>query len=71
MNLFFFKRTTIPRKEDPFHPSEDIKIVIDGTEVLNELPSVATSFAILVNRAHTHTLNLKYLKEMKFPFEFV
>lgn len=36
----------ITGKEDPFHPTRDIKIVIEGTEVLNELPLVATPFAM-------------------------
>ena len=36
-------------KEDPFHPPKDINIVIDGTRVMNEVPSVASS------GSHTHS----------------
>ncbi|XDV26021.1 hypothetical protein PO909_029830 [Leuciscus waleckii] len=59
----------ITGKEDPFHPPKDIKIVIEGTEVLNELPSVATAFAMFFGLINT--LNLKYPKRLQFTFEFV
>lgn len=60
------ERTTmaifITGKEDPLHPPKDIKIVVEGKEVLNELPSVAGLI---------YTLNLKYPKRLQFTFEFV
>lgn len=59
----------ITGKEDPLHPPKDIKIVIEGTEVLNELPSVATAFAMVFGIIFT--LNLKYPKRLQFTFEFV
>ncbi|KAI9520101.1 hypothetical protein NQZ68_021820 [Dissostichus eleginoides] len=40
-------------KEDPFHPPKDVKILIEGTEVLNGLPSVATAFAMLFGLIRT------------------
>lgn len=33
-------------RETPFHPPTDVKIVIDGQQVLNEVPSVATAIAM-------------------------
>lgn len=48
-------------KEDPLHPPKDIKIVIEGTEVLKELPSVATAFAMFFGLIYI-ILNLKYQK---------
>ncbi|KAJ4921206.1 hypothetical protein JOQ06_022316 [Pogonophryne albipinna] len=34
-------------KEDQFHRPKDVKVLIEGTEVLSGLPSVATAFAML------------------------
>lgn len=56
-------------KEDPFHPPKDIKIVIDGTQVLNEVPSVATAVAMFFGL--TYALNLKYPKNLQYTLEFV
>ncbi|KAJ8014293.1 hypothetical protein DPEC_G00038750 [Dallia pectoralis] len=43
----------ITGKEDVLHSPKDIKIVIEGTEVLNELPSVATAFAMVFGLTHS------------------
>ena len=59
----------ITGKEDPLHPPKDIKIVIEETEVLNELPSFATAFAMVFGLIYT--LNIKYQKRLQFTFEFV
>lgn len=56
-------------KEDPFHQPKDLRIIIEGTAVLNELPSVATAFAMFFGLVYA--LNLKYPKKAQFTFEFV
>lgn len=48
---------------------EDIKIVIDGTEVLKEVPTIATAVAMFFG--FTYALNLKYPKNLQYTFEFV
>ncbi|XP_041841969.1 uncharacterized protein LOC121640324 [Melanotaenia boesemani] len=59
----------VPGKEDSFHSPKDIKIVIDGTPVLNEVPSVATAVAMLFGL--TYALNLRYPKNLQYTLEFV
>ncbi|XP_041851632.1 uncharacterized protein LOC121646602 [Melanotaenia boesemani] len=56
-------------KEDSFHSPKDIKIVIDGTPVLNEVPSVAKAVAMLFGL--TNALNLRYPKNLQYTLEFV
>uniref|UniRef100_A0A3Q1D0P6 Uncharacterized protein n=1 Tax=Amphiprion ocellaris TaxID=80972 RepID=A0A3Q1D0P6_AMPOC len=48
-------------------PPEDIGIVIDGTEVLHELTSVASACAMLLGLIYA--LNLAYPKPLRFTFE--
>lgn len=48
---------------------EDIKIVIDGTEVLKEVPTIATAVAMFFGL--TYALNLKYPKNLQYTLEFV
>lgn len=55
-------------REDTFHPPKDIKIVIDGTQVLNEVPSVATAVAMFFGLMYA--LNLKYPKNLQYILEF-
>lgn len=55
--------------EDPLQPCKDIKIVIEGNQVLNEVPSVVTAVAMLFGL--TYTLNLKYPKNQQYTLEFV
>ncbi|KAM4616770.1 uncharacterized protein ACJ7VT_009564 [Polymixia lowei] len=55
--------------EDPSHPPKDIKIVIDGKQVLNEAPSVPTAVAMFFGL--TYALNLKYPKNLQYTLEFV
>lgn len=55
--------------EDPLQPRKDIKIVNEGTQVLNEVPSVLTAVAMLFGL--TYALNLKYLKNLQYTLEFV
>ncbi|KAM4595973.1 uncharacterized protein ACJ7VT_011444 [Polymixia lowei] len=55
--------------EDPSHPPKDIKIVIDGKQVLNEAPSVPTAVAMFFGL--TYALNLKYSKNLQYTLEFV
>ncbi len=47
--------------------SNSIVIVIDGVEVLNELPSVACACAMMFGLIYA--LNLKYLEGLKYTFE--
>lgn len=56
-------------KEDPFHAPKDIKIVIDGTQVLNKVPSVAKAVAMFFEL--TYALNLKYPKNLQYTLEFL
>nr|XP_033935617.1 uncharacterized protein LOC117443914 isoform X2 [Pseudochaenichthys georgianus] len=56
-------------KEDQFHRPKDVKVLIEGTEVLSGLPSVATAFAMLFGLIYA--LNLKYPKELQSTFEVV
>ncbi len=52
-------------KEDPLHPPKDIKIVIKGTQVLNDVPSVAPAVAMLFGL--TYALNLNIRKICSIP----
>ncbi|XP_033984230.1 uncharacterized protein LOC117480856 isoform X2 [Trematomus bernacchii] len=56
-------------KEDQFHRPKDVKVLIEGTEVLSGLPSVATAFAMLFGLIYA--LNLRYPKELQSTFEVV
>ncbi|KAI9525183.1 hypothetical protein NQZ68_009391 [Dissostichus eleginoides] len=56
-------------KEDQFLRPKDVKVLIEGTEVLNGLPSVATAFAMLFGLIYA--LNLRYPKELQSTFEVV
>lgn len=49
--------------------NEDIKIVIDGTEVLREVPTIATAVAMFFGL--TYVLNIKYPKNLHYTLEFV
>lgn len=46
----------------------DTRVLIEGTEVLSNVPSNAAAVAMLFGL--TYVLNLKYPKELKFTFEF-
>lgn len=46
----------------------DTRVLIEGTEVLSNVPSTAAAVAMLFGL--TYVLNLKYPKELKFTFEF-
>ncbi|KAM9480743.1 uncharacterized protein Hap1MRO34_008664 [Clarias gariepinus] len=56
-------------REDAFQPPKDIKIVIDGTQVLNEVPSVVTAVAMFFGLIYA--LNLKYPPNLQYTLEFV
>ena len=49
--------------------NEDIKIVIDGTEVLREVPTIAPAVAMFFGL--TYALNIKYPKNRQYTLEFV
>ncbi|KAJ8334009.1 hypothetical protein SKAU_G00413280 [Synaphobranchus kaupii] len=55
------------REEDPLQPPHDIGIVIEGVEVLDELPSVAHACAMLLGLIHA--LNMSYPSELKHTFD--
>lgn len=59
----------ITGREGPLHPAKDIKIIIEGTEVLRGLPSVTAAFTMIFGLMYT--LNLKYPKKLESTFEFV
>lgn len=46
----------------------DIGVLIEGTEVLSNVPSTAAAAAMVFGL--TYVLTLKYPKELKFTFEF-
>ncbi|KAJ4932730.1 hypothetical protein JOQ06_011145 [Pogonophryne albipinna] len=48
-------------------PPADIGIIIEGVEVLNELPSVASACALLLGLLYA--LNIAYPKPLHFTFE--
>ncbi|KAK1906532.1 Autophagy-related protein 11 [Dissostichus eleginoides] len=48
-------------------PLADIGIIIEGVEVLNELPSVASACALLLGLLYA--LNIAYPKPLHFTFE--
>lgn len=48
---------------------DDVKIVIDGIEVLKEVPTTATAVAMFFGL--TYALNLKYQKYLQHTLEFV
>ncbi|XP_030612998.1 uncharacterized protein LOC115799842 [Archocentrus centrarchus] len=55
-------------REDPFCPPKDIKTIIDGTQVLDDVPSVATAVAMFFGLIYA--LNLKYPKNLQYTLEF-
>ncbi len=55
------------RESDALSRALDISIVIDGVEVLNELPSVACACAMMFGLIYA--LNLKYPEGLKYTFE--
>ncbi|XP_068999603.1 uncharacterized protein [Embiotoca jacksoni] len=57
----------IREEEDPLQPPQDIGIVIEGVEVLNQLPSVAHACAMLFGLIYA--LNLSYPSELKYTFD--
>ncbi|XP_078025314.1 uncharacterized protein LOC117251126 [Epinephelus lanceolatus] len=57
----------IREEEDPLKPPCDIGIIIEGVEVLNELPSVAHGCALLFGLIYA--LNLSYPGELKHTFD--
>lgn len=59
----------IIRRQIPSHPARDIKIVIEGTEVLDKFSSVPTPFGTLFVR--TYYLTLKQPKKVQCTFGFV
>lgn len=65
-----FEKTTMAffviREGDTLSRALDISIVIDGVEVLNELPSVACACAIMFG--FIYALNLKYPEGLKYTF---
>ncbi|XP_052412500.1 uncharacterized protein LOC127958163 [Carassius gibelio] len=66
-----FEKTTMAffviRETDALSRALDISIVIDGVEVLNELPSVACACAMMFGLIYA--LNLKYPEGLKYTFE--
>ncbi|XP_067353940.1 uncharacterized protein [Channa argus] len=54
-------------KDDLLQPPHEIGIVIEGVEVINELPSVSHACAILFGLIYA--LNLSYPPELKYTFE--
>ncbi|KAI2652416.1 SH2 domain-containing protein 1A [Labeo rohita] len=66
-----FEKTTMAffviRESDALSCALDISIVIDGVEVLNELPSVACVCAMIFGLIYA--LNLKYPEGLKYTFE--
>ncbi|XP_053291225.1 uncharacterized protein LOC128451422 [Pleuronectes platessa] len=49
--------------------TEDIKIFIDGTEVLREVPTIVTAVAMFFGL--TYALNIKYPKKLQYTLEFL
>ncbi|KAK2859964.1 hypothetical protein Q7C36_004130 [Tachysurus vachellii] len=50
-------------KEGLLQPPQEIRIVIEGVEVINELPSVSMLFGLI------YALNLSYPSELRYTFE--
>ena len=48
---------------------KDIGIILEGQEVVNELPSVANAVAILMGLLYV--LNMEYPKTLKQTFEYI
>ena len=63
MAVFVVRKEGAQLQEAP----EDIGIVIEGVEVMNELPSVASACALLLGVIYA--LNLAYPKPLCFTFE--
>uniref|UniRef100_A0A8C6KZK6 Uncharacterized protein n=1 Tax=Nothobranchius furzeri TaxID=105023 RepID=A0A8C6KZK6_NOTFU len=57
------------RREDPFHPLKDKTIVIDGAQVLTDVPSVATAVAMFFGLIYA--LTLKYPKHLQYTLECI
>ena len=55
------------RDGDELAPPKDIGLVIDGVEVLNNMPSIASACAMLFGL--TYAVNLSYPVELKYTFE--
>ncbi|CAL8333645.1 unnamed protein product [Merluccius merluccius] len=57
----------IKEEEDPLQPLHDIGVVIEGVQVLSELPSVPHACAMLFGLIYA--LNLSYPSELKYTFD--
>uniref|UniRef100_A0AAY4C4B6 Uncharacterized protein n=1 Tax=Denticeps clupeoides TaxID=299321 RepID=A0AAY4C4B6_9TELE len=64
MAIFIFRENS-----SLLHQPQDIGIIIDGVEVLNELPSVAAGVAMLFGLCYA--LNMKYPQGFRFTFEVI
>lgn len=62
MAVFVFKEA-----EDPLQPPHHTEIVIEGVQVLNDLPSVPHACAMLFGLIYI--LNLSYPSEHKYTFD--
>lgn len=62
MVIFVFRETSSLQDQ-----AQDIGIIIDGVEVLNELPSVANAVVMLFGLCYA--LNMEYPKGFRFTFE--
>lgn len=56
----------VTERDNPLHSPNNIKIVIDGTEVLNEVPSLATAVAMFSGLVYA--LNIQYPKKTALHF---
>lgn len=59
----------VTERHNPLHSPKNIKVVIDGTEVLNEVPSLATAVAMFFGLVYA--LNIQYPKKLRYTFEFI
>ncbi|KAJ3605702.1 hypothetical protein NHX12_027746 [Muraenolepis orangiensis] len=57
----------IREEEDPLQPPHDIGIIIEGVEVMNQLPSFAHACAMLFG--FIYALNLSYPSQLKYTFD--
>ncbi|KAG9270484.1 hypothetical protein AMEX_G15437 [Astyanax mexicanus] len=57
----------IRENEDPLQSPHEIGIVLEGVEVLSELPSVAHAFAMLFGLIYA--VNLSYPRKLKYTFD--
>ena len=65
MGIYVIRNENADEEDEP----EAVGVVIEGVELLSNLRSISSGFAMLLGLIYT--LNLSYPQELKYTFEFL